>query len=88
MPLFRDACEDVRLEQWAPGVPIEIDPSGGLELLVLEGGFSEGGETFDPQSWLRVPIGAHFSARAGTNGCRVWIKEGHLRYVRPVQAMV
>jgi anti-sigma factor ChrR (cupin superfamily) len=88
MPLFRDSREDVRLEQWAPGAAIEIDPNGGLELLVLEGGFSEGGETFDPQSWLRVPIGAHFSARAGTNGCRVWIKEGHLRCVRPVQAVV
>ena len=88
MPLFRDAREDVRLEQWAPGAAIEVDPNGGLELLVLEGGLSESGETFEPLSWLRLPIGAHFSARAGTHGCHVWIKEGHLRHVQPVQAMV
>jgi len=79
MPLFKDAREDVRLEQWAPGGAIEFPPDGGLELLVLEGGFSEGGETYLPHSWLRLPIGEHLSARVGTEGCRVWVKEGHLR---------
>jgi ChrR Cupin-like domain len=63
-------------------VPLRFDPDGGLEVLVLEGGFSEGGETYGPQSWLRLPIGAHFSARVATDGCRVWIKEGHLRHVQ------
>jgi ChrR Cupin-like domain len=82
MPLFRDAREDVRLEQWAPGAAIEADPEGGLEVLVLAGGFSEGGETYRAQSWLRLPIGAHLRARAATDGCRVWIKEGHLRYAQ------
>jgi hypothetical protein len=50
--------------------------------LVLEGGFSEGGKTYGPQSWLRLPIGAHFSACVASEGCRVWIKEGHLRHVQ------
>jgi len=86
MPLFKDAYEDVRLEQWAPGAAIELDPDGGLEVLVLAGGFSEGGVDFGPQSWLRLPIGMQFSARAGSHGCRVWIKEGHLRHIRPVQS--
>jgi anti-sigma factor ChrR (cupin superfamily) len=81
LPLFRDACEDVRLEQWAPGTAIELDPVGGLELLVLKGGLSEGRETYGPQSWLRLPIGAHLSARVAAEGCRLWIKEGHLRHV-------
>jgi hypothetical protein len=88
MPLFRDGREDVRLEQWAPRAEIEIDPDGGLEVLVLEGSFGEGAETFAPQSWLRLPIGARLSARAGTGGCRVWIKEGHLRHVQPLQPAV
>jgi hypothetical protein len=85
MPLFKDARENVRLEQWTPGAAIELDPDGGLEVLVLEGGFSEGGETFGPQSWLRLPIAAHFSARVAADACRVWIKEGHLRHVRGVR---
>ena len=85
MPLFKDAREEVRLEQWAPGAAIELDPNGGLEVLVLEGGFSEGGETFRPQSWLRLPIAAHFSARVAADACRVWIKEGHLRHAQAVQ---
>ena len=85
MPLFKDAHEDVRLEQWAPGTAIGLDPDGGLEVLVLEGGFSEGGETYGPQSWLRLPMGAHFSARVASEGCRVWIKEGHLRHVQAVR---
>ena len=85
MPLFKDTREDVRLEQWAPAAAIELEPNGGLEVLVLAGGFSEGGETYGPQSWLRLPIGAHLSARAATDGCRVWVKEGHLRHVQAVR---
>jgi hypothetical protein len=84
--LFKDAHENVRLEQWAPAGEIELEPDGGLEVLVLEGGFREGGETFEPQSWLRLPIGRRFSARVAGGGCRVWVKEGHLRHIRPVQA--
>jgi hypothetical protein len=46
---------------------------------MLERGFTEGGETYLPQSWLRLPVGEHLSARVGAQGCRVWVKEGHLR---------
>jgi hypothetical protein len=80
--LFKDDNEEVRLEQWDKDAPIELDPRGGLELLVLEGGFREAGESFAPLSWLRLPVGAPLRARAGAAGCRVWVKEGHLRYVR------
>ena len=85
MPLFGDAREEVRLEEWAAGALIEVDADGGLEVLVLAGGFSEGGEIYRAQSWLRLPIGAHFSARVAPDGCRVWIKEGHLRHVHAEQ---
>jgi len=85
MPLFKDAREDVRLERWAPSAAIELDPDGGFEILVLEGGFSEGGETYRPQSWLRLPIGAHFSACVATGSCCVWIKEGHLRHAQAIR---
>ena len=35
--------------------------------------------------WLRLPIGERFSARAAIDGCRVWIKKGHLRHVQAEQ---
>jgi anti-sigma factor ChrR (cupin superfamily) len=77
LALFRDANENVRLERWAPGEHRLVDP-GGIELLVLDGGFSEDGETFAPQSWLRLPNGATLRATVGESGCTVWIKTGHL----------
>lgn len=78
MPLFRDDHEDVRLERWAPGCQLELDAPKGLELLVLEGSFVERGETFEPQSWLRLPKGSSSQAQAGPAGARVWIKRDHL----------
>jgi anti-sigma factor ChrR (cupin superfamily) len=78
MPLFHDAREDVRLERWAPGARITLDLPGGIEVLVLEGDFQEAGESFVPQSWLRLPAGARLTALAGAAGARVWIKFGHL----------
>ena len=78
MPLFTDPIEDVRLEHWAPGASLSLDVPGGIEVLVLDGGFSEGGEDFLVQSWLRLPAGARLHAKAGPAGARVWIKAGHL----------
>jgi hypothetical protein len=82
LPLFRDASEDVRLEDWAPGARILVPAPGGLELLVLAGSFDERGERFTEQSWLRLPPGAAFDGVAGLEGCRVWAKSGHLAAVR------
>ena len=78
LPLFHDTREDVRLERWAPNTRISLDLPGGIEVLVLEGGFAEGGEVFAPQSWLRLPAGARLDAKAGAAGAKVWIKSGHL----------
>jgi anti-sigma factor ChrR (cupin superfamily) len=80
MPLFQDHRETVRLECWRPGARIDLPVPGGIELLVLDGDFSEGGETFAPQSWLRLPCGGSLQAAAGAGGCRVWIKAGHLAH--------
>lgn len=78
--LFRDARETVRLERWAPGAVVRQTPQGGLELFCLDGGFVENGEVFGRWSWLRLPVGAPLQAEAGPDGCRVWVKEGHLRF--------
>ena len=79
-PLFHDPREDVRLETWAPGTALSLPVEGGLELLVLDGSFVEGGETFAPQSWLRLPVGGRLEAVAGPEGCRLWVKSGHLTH--------
>jgi hypothetical protein len=78
LPLFHDAQEDVRLERWAANASIALDLPGGIEVLVLDGSFEEAGESFAPQSWLRLPAGARLAAKAGPSGARVWIKAGHL----------
>lgn len=79
MPLFHDAHEDVVLERWAAGSDVALDASGGLEVLVLEGGFVEAGESFGKGGWLRLPRGGASTATSGPEGARVWIKRGHLR---------
>ena len=78
-PLFHDARDDVRIEGWRADAQIDLrHVSGGMELLVLAGSFVEQGEKFSEQSWLRLPDGADLSAQAGPNGCRLWVKSGHL----------
>jgi anti-sigma factor ChrR (cupin superfamily) len=86
MPLFQDRRESVRLERWTPNAEIVLPAPGGMELLVLEGGFSEDGESFERHSWLRLPSGATFRARVGAGGCRVWVKTGHLAHGQTVPA--
>ncbi len=75
--LFHDQHENVRLERWDGSARIALPgAAGGLELLVLEGSFQEGGDQFMPQSWLRLPDGVALEARAGGSGCIVWLKSG------------
>ena len=81
MPLFRDNREDVRLESWEANAAINLMPEGGIEIFVLEGAFTEAGETFEAHSWLRLPIGTELNVTAGPAGCQCWVKEGHLRHV-------
>lgn len=78
LDLFADADEKVCIEEWAPGSDITLESQDGLEVLVLKGGFTEGGEDFLKQSWLRLPKAASSVATAGADGARVWVKRGHL----------
>jgi len=78
LPLFHDAHEDVHLELWAPNAQIDLPLPGGAEILVIDGSFAENREDFTPQSWLRLPAAAKLQAKAGPEGCKVWVKTGHL----------
>lgn len=79
LPLFHDGHEDVRLEVWAPGTEVALPPQDGLEVFVLDGGFVSEGDKLGRWDWLRLPVGAALTARAGDQGARVWIKSGHLK---------
>jgi anti-sigma factor ChrR (cupin superfamily) len=78
MPLFQDSREQVRLERWAPNADVVLAEREGIEILVLEGDFAEEVEQFTAHSWLRLPPGSMLRVQAGSEGCRVWIKTGHL----------
>ena len=78
--LYDSARELVLLERWAPGISIAVPIPGGIELLVLDGGFTEDGEEFTQYSWLRLPAGSTLQAAAGPQGCRLWVKSGHLSH--------
>jgi anti-sigma factor ChrR (cupin superfamily) len=76
--LFDSSTERVRMESWPAGAAIAAANPDGFELLVLNGGFEEGGEFFAPLSWLRLPPGRPLGARAGQNGVKFWSKAGPL----------
>jgi anti-sigma factor ChrR (cupin superfamily) len=78
MPLYQDEHEAVALERWRAGIEVSLRSPAGLELVVLEGNFTDGCDDFRYQSWLRLPPGSLVRAHSGTEGCRVWIKTGHL----------
>jgi anti-sigma factor ChrR (cupin superfamily) len=88
LPLFRDDREDVRLERWSPGALVCLDVPRGAELLVLDGAFDQDGERFEALSWLRLPAGSGLQAKAGPDGCRLWIKTGHLLDIQGRPAIV
>lgn len=78
LELHKDAFEHVMSERWAPGATVVLDASGGMEVLVLDGGFVEANEVFASQSWLRLAPGSDAVATVGGEGATVWIKRGHL----------
>jgi anti-sigma factor ChrR (cupin superfamily) len=81
LALHDDARETVMMERWAPGTTRRIEASGGLELLVIDGALTQGGDTLTRWDWLRLPVGSSFEAVAGEAGAQVWIKIGHLRHL-------
>ncbi len=80
-PLYKDAYEDVRFEYWQAGATVKVDTTGGGEVFVLDGSFSENNEELHQHSWLRVPVDSDIEAVAGPDGAKVWIKTGHLRHL-------
>ncbi len=76
--LFDNGHEEVRIETWERDADVEIANPKGLELLVLDGSFTDGTELLEKHTWLRLPPGRHLKARTGARGARVWLKAGAL----------
>lgn len=76
--LFDDGLEEVRLEDWKAGDTVTIANTRGLEFFILSGGLTIGGETLEPQSWGRLPVGTDLTAIVGPEGARIWLKDAPL----------
>lgn len=79
--LHEDAREVVTFHELSPGARLAVDAPGGIELLVLGGTLTEGGDRLGQGAWLRLPDGRALAAVAGDTGATVWMKTGHLRFV-------
>ncbi len=83
IPLYKDDRETVRTEIWSNGAHVEIELPEGGEFLVLNGSFSEGNDTLNKHSWLRVPQGGALKATALADNTRVWMKLRHIPHAKP-----
>lgn len=78
--LHKDDRETVTFSRAEAGATLINDDAGGLELLVISGSITEGGDVLGTGAWLRLPAGHALRASAGAEGAQVWIKTGHLQY--------
>ena len=84
--LFKDAVETVCQQYIQPYEYINLSHDGGIEILVLSGELIEVSKnnkinTLNQYTWLRIPCGDVFYAKAGAQGANLWIKTGHLSCV-------
>ena len=84
--LHEDDREVVRYSHLAPGATLVSEAAGGIEMLVIDGDVTVGGDTLAKNAWLRLPEGDSLTAVAGPDGAKVWMKTGHLPYARAPEA--
>ena len=78
--LFEGSDELVVMEDWQAGATVDVSNPTGLELLVIDGSFVEGGVALNRWSWLRLPAGHALKAKVGPTGARVWYKAAPLMH--------
>jgi anti-sigma factor ChrR (cupin superfamily) len=81
--LHSDDRETVTYSHVDAGAAFNMSDAGGIEVLVIAGSLTEGGETLGKGAWLRLPEGQALSAVAGADGAKVWVKIGHLPHAKP-----
>jgi quercetin dioxygenase-like cupin family protein len=79
LPLHQHGGEDVRIERWDTGAERHLPGiENGLEIFVIEGSLTVNSASMAAGGWLRMPAGASIQASTAS-GCRIYIKQGHLR---------
>ena len=85
--LHDDPRETVTYSHLDAGATLNITDAGGVELLVIGGSITEGGDTLQEGGWLRLPDGQPLVAQAGSEGAKVWVKTGHLTYAKAPEVL-
>lgn len=80
--LHRDAREVVTYSHLDRGAALTSDAEGGIEMLIIGGSVTTGGDVLSRNDWLRLPEGQTLSAIAGPEGAKVWMKTGHLPFAK------
>ncbi len=80
--LHADDRETVTYSHLDPGATYASEGAGGIELLVIDGSITTGGDVLGKNAWLRLPDGAALSVVAGDDGARIWTKSGHLPFAK------
>ncbi len=81
--LHKDDREVVTYSHVDAGTEITSNAPGGIELLMIGGSLTSGGDVLKKNDWLRLPEGEALSAMAGPDGAKVWMKTGHLPFALP-----
>jgi anti-sigma factor ChrR (cupin superfamily) len=77
-PLFSAEEEQVCLLRLAGGQTVFPEPVDSAELLVLAGELSAGEQSYDRDSWVRLPAGEYPEFVAANGGVTLYLKTGHL----------
>ncbi len=77
--LYADANEQVSLQRLTANEALFSDTvAGGAEILVISGEVVEDGKVYGTNSWIRLPVDANSSLKAGQQGVTIYLKTGHL----------
>ena len=80
-PLFSDDIEQVSLQRLAPGETLFAASANSAELLVLAGSVVMDDQTYEHDSWIRLPESDFPQIVANAQGATVYLKTGHLTHM-------
>lgn len=80
--LHKDDHETVSYAHVDAGAAMNIDASGGIEVLMIAGSMTQSCNTLEKGTWLRLPEGQNLNAIAGSEAAKIWMKTGHIPHAK------